>query len=100
MATIGGARAIGREDELGSLEPGKMGDVVVMDLGGPATRAAESTSVYSRIVYSASRDAVRWVVVDGEILVEAGRFEHLDEETLLARFEEEANALTGRAGIN
>lgn len=100
MATIGGARAIGKEGDLGSLEAGKMGDVVVMDLGGPATRTAAAASVYSRIVYGAARDAVRWVVVDGEILVEAGRLEHLDEAALLARFEAEANALTGRAGIN
>ncbi len=100
MATIGGAGAIGLEAELGSLEPGKMGDLVVVDLGGPGTRTAGSASVYSRIVYGASRDAVRWVVVDGETLVESGRFEHLDEEALLARFEAEANTLTGRAGIS
>ena len=72
----------------------------MVDLGGPGTRTASSASIYSRIVHGASRDAVRWVVVDGETLVEAGRFEHLDEEALLASFEEEANALTGRAGIN
>ena len=84
-ATIEGARAVGWEDAIGSLEPGKAGDVVVLDLDRPQTFGAPGVSIYDRIVYAAARDAVRWVVVDGEIRVESGRLPHLDPEEYLRR---------------
>jgi cytosine/adenosine deaminase-related metal-dependent hydrolase len=97
LATVGGAAALGMENELGSLEPGKFGDLVVLDLERPETLASEEASVYSRIVYGAGRDAVRWVVVDGEVLVEARQMPHLDEPALRRRPREEAEALLARA---
>ena len=99
LATIGGAAALGMEGELGSLEPGKAGDLVVLDLGRPETLASKEASVYSRIVYGAGRDAVRWVVVDGEVLVEAREIPHLDEPALRRRPREEAEALLARAEL-
>ena len=73
LATIEGARSLGWEDEIGSLEPGKAGDLVVLNLDRVASFGPEQVSVYDRIVYGAGRDQVQWVVVDGEVLVEAGR---------------------------
>ena len=100
LATIEGARALGLESEIGSLEPGKRADLVVLDLGRPATFGAEAVSVYDRVVYAAGRDAVRWVVVDGEILVENGGFPHLDEEALRKRPTEEVRDLLARAEMD
>jgi cytosine/adenosine deaminase-related metal-dependent hydrolase len=83
----------------GSLEPGKAGDLVVLDLDRPSTFGTDGVSLYDRIVYAAARDAVVWVVVDGEILVERGTFPHLDAVEIGARAGEEARSLVSRAGL-
>jgi 5-methylthioadenosine/S-adenosylhomocysteine deaminase len=73
MATLGGARAVGLADEIGSLVPGKSADLIAVDLGVPSCRPIHH--VVSQLVYSASRDQVadvwitgRAVVADGELL--------------------------------
>ncbi len=99
MATIDGARAVGWDDAIGSLETGKAGDVVVLDLDRPQTFGGPGVSVYDRIVYAAARDAVRWVVVDGEIRVASGRLPHLDPEEYLRRPAQAIRDLLSRAEI-
>jgi cytosine/adenosine deaminase-related metal-dependent hydrolase len=100
MATLEGARAIGMEAELGSLEPGKRGDLAILDLAGPGTAAVAEVSPAVRLVHGAGRDAVRWVVVDGEILVDRGTLPHLDVEGITRRALEEAEALRTRAALS
>ena len=70
MATRGGARALGKEDQLGSLEAGKAADIVALDLG-----CAVSQPIYdavSQIIYAGHRDQVREVWVAGKRVVENG----------------------------
>jgi 5-methylthioadenosine/S-adenosylhomocysteine deaminase len=98
-ATLGGARALGIEDTAGSLEPGKAGDLVVLDLNRPSTFGTDGVSLYDRIVYTAARDAVRWVVADGEVLVERGTFPHMDAGEILARADEETRGVLSRARL-
>lgn len=100
LATVEGARAVGLEHEVGSLEPGKAGDILVLDLNRPATFGPGPVSVYDRVVYAAARDAVRWVVVDGEILVESGAFRHVDREAVMRRAAEELASLRERARLD
>jgi 5-methylthioadenosine/S-adenosylhomocysteine deaminase len=67
MATIDGARAIGLDHRIGSLETGKQADIIVLD-----THAAHLTPMYhpaSHIVYAARGSDVRHVMVDGALLV-------------------------------
>jgi cytosine/adenosine deaminase-related metal-dependent hydrolase len=71
LATLGGARALGLEREIGSIEPGKRADLVVLDLGGPHAQP-DGADLVSRIVYSARASDVRHVVVDGCIVVRDG----------------------------
>jgi 5-methylthioadenosine/S-adenosylhomocysteine deaminase len=97
-ATRGGAEVLGLGAELGSLEPGKAGDLVVLDLGGAKGFAHPDAPLVSRIVGQAGRASVRWVVVDGEILVEDGRMPHLDLDALARKPDEAARALFARAG--
>jgi cytosine/adenosine deaminase-related metal-dependent hydrolase len=71
LATLGGARAMGLEKEIGSIEVGKRADLVVLDLNGPHAQP-EANDLTSRIVYSATAADVRHVVVDGRVVVKAG----------------------------
>ncbi len=63
MATLRGAKAIGREAELGSLEPGKLADIVLVDVGRPHIQPVHN--VVSSLVYAARSSDVRTVIVDG-----------------------------------
>jgi 5-methylthioadenosine/S-adenosylhomocysteine deaminase len=67
MATREGARALGLEDELGSLEPGKRADLIVVDRDRP--HLAPDPDPWSTIVYAARGTDVRLTMVDGDILV-------------------------------
>src|SRR6266699_3320589 len=71
LATLGGARALGRESEIGSIEVGKCADAVVLDLAAPHAQP-EDADLISRIVYSAQPADVRHVIVDGRIVVRDG----------------------------
>ena len=91
MATIEGARAIGLDREIGSLEAGKRADVITIDLAQPhLTPAAD---IESALVYSAKGSDVRDVVVDGKVLMRDRRFVALDELKVL----ENANAAAARS---
>ena len=68
MATLGGARAIHREDELGSLEKGKLADIVIVEV--ESANMVPMYSPYSALVYSANASNVDTVIVNGEVIVE------------------------------
>ena len=70
MATIDGARALGLEREVGSLEPGKAADITVIDMRGPGY--SETPDPATLLVYSGSGRDVRHVWVAGEQLVRDG----------------------------
>ena len=89
LATMGGARAIGRAHEVGSLEVGKRADVVVVDLVSP--HVVPSPDPVSAVVYAAQSRDVRHVFVDGRHLVDGGV---LTEATGLERSRVVADAST------
>ena len=68
MATRAGARTLGLEDEIGSLEVGKRADVIVVDRDRP--HLAPGPDPYSTLVYAARGSDVRTTIVDGEVLVD------------------------------
>ncbi|MHB9005277.1 MAG: 5'-deoxyadenosine deaminase [Coriobacteriia bacterium] len=70
LATLGGARAIGHEQDLGSLEVGKKADLVVVSLQGLHTWPNEHVDVYSQLVYQATSSDVRLTMVDGQIVMQ------------------------------
>jgi cytosine/adenosine deaminase-related metal-dependent hydrolase len=99
LATSAGARALGLQDAIGSLEVGKRGDLVVLDLSHPSAFGGATVSVYDRIVYGAARDAVRFVAVDGLARYADGTWPHLDAPALARRPAETLADLVVRAGI-
>jgi 5-methylthioadenosine/S-adenosylhomocysteine deaminase len=82
MATLGGARALGMEDQLGSLEQGKRADLVVVGL--EAARLHPLYDPVSHVVYAAKGADVRHVVVEGRVVMRDRKVLTLDEAAVLA----------------
>ena len=97
MATINGARALGLEQEIGSLEVGKKADLVIIDLNRLHT--TPSPNPISSLVYAATGAEVDTVVVDGHIVVEHGQLLTMDENEVMEQAHQHAGALYRRAGI-
>lgn len=97
MATIDGARALGLEAEIGSLEAGKRADVIVVNLD--QTHSTPLTDVVSSLVYSAQSGDVSTTIVDGEILMRDRQLLTLDESSVISEANREALTLAERAMI-
>jgi 5-methylthioadenosine/S-adenosylhomocysteine deaminase len=82
MATLGGARALGMEDRIGSLQPGKHADLVVVGLDEP--RMHPLYDPVSHLVYVAKGADVRHVVVEGRVIMRDRRVLTLDEKAVVA----------------
>lgn len=82
MATLEGARALGLEEETGSLEIGKSADLVAIDLGHPNTQPIHNP--LSQLVYAANHSQVRHVWVAGRQLLRDGQPTTLNAEEILA----------------
>jgi 5-methylthioadenosine/S-adenosylhomocysteine deaminase len=83
MATVRAARALGLEDRIGTLAPGKCADMTAVNLG--ALDLAPCYDPLSHLVYAAGREHVSHVWVNGELLVENGRLTRLDVRELGAK---------------
>ncbi|MFF4834371.1 amidohydrolase [Streptomyces sp. NPDC001315] len=81
MATIEGARALGLGEHLGSLEPGKRADLIVLDLDAPHLRPAHDP--WSTLAYAAHSADVRDTVVDGRVLMRDRALTTLDERAVI-----------------
>ncbi len=81
MATINGARALGLEEEIGSLEPGKSADLVAIDLGDPETQPIYHP--VSQLVYAAGRNQVRHVWIQGRRVLHNGAATSLDCDSVI-----------------
>ena len=88
MATIDGARAIGKQKEIGSIEKGKRADLVLVDLKEPSMMPIHGKeTVLSDLVYSASGYNVDTTIVDGRVLMKNRTYAKLDS----AKIEEGVN---------
>jgi cytosine/adenosine deaminase-related metal-dependent hydrolase len=94
MATLGGARALGLEDEIGSLELGKRADVIAVDMTG--AHAVPSANPYSTLVYALRSADVRHVVVDGQVVMQDRELLTLDAPAAIAGARERAQRIFTR----
>ena len=97
MATIDGARALGLENEIGSLEVGKRADVIVVDLN--QLHSSPKPDVISSLVYSAQPADVRATIIDGRVVMRDGKLSALNEGDVIVDANREASALAERAGL-
>jgi 5-methylthioadenosine/S-adenosylhomocysteine deaminase len=81
MATLGGARALGLEDRLGSLEEGKRADLIVIGMAEPRMHPLYDAA--SHLVYAAKGADVRHVVVEGRVILKDRRVLTLDEAAVV-----------------
>jgi 5-methylthioadenosine/S-adenosylhomocysteine deaminase len=98
MATIDGARALGMADRIGSLEPGKRADVVVLDMGNLCVTPVHAA--VSALVYSQRGDEVSRVYVDGRLVVADGVLVTASEAAIAERSAAAAAGLAARAGTD
>jgi len=99
MATLGGARALGLEDELGSLEPGKRADVIVIRRDGLHAQPQAGVDPIAQIVYEHRASDVDSVIIDGRVLVRGGEFTELDPMEICARANDSAKRVLSRAEL-
>jgi 5-methylthioadenosine/S-adenosylhomocysteine deaminase len=97
MATLGGASAMQLSDRIGSLEVGKIADVVLHDTQRPEWRPL--LNVMNQLVWSADGRGVHTVVCDGVIVVENAKMTTVDEEALYASAQRAGEAITARSGL-
>ncbi|MGC9398337.1 MAG: amidohydrolase family protein [Anaerolineae bacterium] len=83
MATSGSARALGLQDEIGSLEVGKRADVILVDVD--ALHATPLYDLYSHLVYAAHKSDVRTVLINGRFVMRDGVLLTLDEAAAKGR---------------
>ena len=97
MVTVDAARALGMEKDIGSLEPGKKADVILVDWFKPHL-VPMNMPVY-RMVYFANGEDVATVIVDGRILMRDRRVLTVNEENVLTGAQREADLAIRRAGL-
>lgn len=106
MATRNGARALGLEDQIGSLEVGKKADIVVVCPKGLSTAPWDPAQILSggidpvTVLVHSSGNEVETVLVDGHILVDEGKLVYLDEDAIMARARESVEEIRGRSGFS
>jgi 5-methylthioadenosine/S-adenosylhomocysteine deaminase len=100
LATIDGARALRLDGEIGSLEPGKSADFVVVEQSGTADAALAGTDPYTALVYQTSAAAVRTVVCQGQVVCHRGRLRAWDSESIVADAERRRVEAVRRAGLD
>lgn len=85
MGTINGAKLMGLQDKIGSLEPGKFADIIAIDLSDPLAQPVHNP--ISQIVYSTSGDQVSHVWIHGKAKLKDKQFVDLDIDAILAKAE-------------
>ena len=97
LATLGGARALGLDDRIGSLEPGKRADLAVVCLED--VNAIPSLKPVSSLVYTCRPSDVTHVLVDGRIVLDDGEVQTMDEREILIRGRAVARRMAEQAGL-
>jgi cytosine/adenosine deaminase-related metal-dependent hydrolase len=98
LATLHGARALGLEQEIGSLEVGKKADLVLFDTRRPEWRTLFNP--INALVYNADGRSVHTVIVDGRVVVENGKACYVDEWELMRKVQALGESLLERTGIH
>jgi cytosine/adenosine deaminase-related metal-dependent hydrolase len=97
MVTVDAAKGLGLSHEIGSLEAGKLADVITVDLTGP--HMVPANMPVARVVYFANGHDVKDVVVGGRVLLRDGVAPHLDPAAIIIAAERETEAMLDLSGL-
>jgi len=97
MATVDAAKCIGADKELGSIEPGKKADLIILDCEVPSMVPTRPDNVVANLVYASPSHAVRDSIVDGKFVLRDRKIVNLDETKFLKKAEAAADQLLAKA---
>ena len=97
MATIDCARTMRWDDEIGSLEPGKKADLILLDIRDP--KFTPWLNIPANIAYQANAENVNTVIIDGDIVMQGRSLTRIDETALLQGAQRAASSLIERSGL-
>jgi 5-methylthioadenosine/S-adenosylhomocysteine deaminase len=97
MATREGARALGLDGQIGSVEAGKRADLILVDREGP--HLAPDADPYSTLVYAARASDVRVTIVDGQVLARDQRLVNVDTDEVASAARAAARRLAEATGL-
>lgn len=97
MATVDAAKCIGADKDLGSIEPGKKADLIILDCAVPSMVPTRPDNVVANLVYASPSHAVRDSIVDGEFVLRDRKIVNLDEKKFLEKADVAADQLLARA---
>ncbi len=92
IGTINGARVLGLEDEIGSVEVGKKADLILIDTNC-ANMVPDSSNLTSNVIYSANGSNVDTTICNGQILMENKKLTTLDEQDIYKKAKEAIDEL-------
>ncbi|MGG1633415.1 5'-deoxyadenosine deaminase [Paenibacillus sp. NRS-1760] len=96
MATMGGAKVLGLENEIGSIETGKLADLQLHDLEDFHVYPSFDADWYSRVVYAATRGDVDTVLIDGQVVMENKIVRTVDKKVVLKEADRSLKKLIAR----
>ncbi|OME80170.1 N-ethylammeline chlorohydrolase [Paenibacillus sp. FSL A5-0031] len=96
MATMGGAKVLGLENEIGSIETGKLADLQLLDLEDFHVYPSFDADWYSRVVYAATRGDVDTVLIDGQVVMENKIVRTVDKKVVLKEADRSLKKLIAR----
>lgn len=94
MATINGAKALGLDDKIGTLEEGKLADIILIDLNNP--NHTPQNNLISSLPYSTFDKDVSYVIINGDLVYDNKKFVYLNEEEIIKNAEESFQKLRNR----
>lgn len=97
MATINGAKVLGWESDIGSIEKGKKADIILFDMRRPEW--VPIYNVVNNLVHSATGDSVDTVIIDGQIVMENRVIQTIDEEETIDKVQETRKGILKRSGL-
>ena len=104
MATLGGARALGLQHQIGSIEKGKRADLCILDIrkshARPTATNLELESIVNTIVWTSKAEDVQTTIVDGRVLMRDRTLVTINEEAMLRKSDKCIQQLVKRADIS
>ena len=99
LATLGGARAMGLEEKIGSLEVGKKADLAIINLNQLHAMPSYGSNIYGRLVYEAKAQDVETTIINGKVLMLDRKLLTIEEEEVKKQAEEDIARIAKSVGI-